>query len=93
MRSTQQFSITLPLDMAQMVREKVQNGGYASESEVIREGLRALRERDAIVERWLQNDVAPAVDAHRANPERAAPLAEAGARLELMMTQDGMKAR
>jgi len=40
MRSTQQLSITLPNEMAQLVRAKVAAGEYASESEVIRDGLR-----------------------------------------------------
>jgi antitoxin ParD1/3/4 len=93
MRSTQQFSITLPLEMARMVQDKVKNGGYASESEVIREGLRALRERDAIVERWLTEDVAPAHDAHRANPARARPLAEASQRLENLMSIEVSQSR
>ena len=43
MRTTQQFSITLPHEMAEMVRTKVESGEYASESEVIRDGLRALQ--------------------------------------------------
>lgn len=34
MRTTQQFSITLPNDMAEIVKAKVQAGEYASESEV-----------------------------------------------------------
>lgn len=68
MRSTRQMSITLPVDMARMVKEKVAQGGYASESEVIREGLRALQERDAVVERWLRDQVGPAYDEAHANP-------------------------
>jgi len=43
MRTTQQFSNTLPHQMPQMVRSEVQSGGYASESEVIRDVLRALQ--------------------------------------------------
>ena len=35
MRTTQQMSITLPNDMANVVKSKVQAGEYASESEVI----------------------------------------------------------
>jgi antitoxin ParD1/3/4 len=85
MRSTQQMSITLPLEMARLVREKVTAGGYASESEVIREGLRALQERDQIVERWLHETVAPTYDAYKANPERAQPLAVVSARLNAFM--------
>ena len=42
MRSTQQFSITLPNQMAEALRAKVAAGEYATESEVIRDGLRVL---------------------------------------------------
>jgi putative addiction module CopG family antidote len=70
MRSTQQMSITLPVEMARMVKQKVTHGGYASESEVIREGLRALQERDSVVERWLHEQVAPAYDAMQADPSQ-----------------------
>jgi Arc/MetJ-type ribon-helix-helix transcriptional regulator len=48
-RTTQQFSITLPLDMAEAVGRQVKSGAYASVSEVVRD----LFERDAAVERWL----------------------------------------
>ena len=71
MRSTQQFSITLPGEMADMVRTKVASGEYASESEVIRDGLRALQAREKAVERWLREQVIPAHDAIKADPKRA----------------------
>jgi putative addiction module CopG family antidote len=48
-RSTQQFRITLPNDMADAVRAKVASGEYATESEVIRDGLRALLARDQAI--------------------------------------------
>jgi len=35
------MSITLPNELAVAVREKVASGEYASESEVVRDGLRA----------------------------------------------------
>ena len=41
MRTTQQFSITLPNEMANVVKAKVQAGEYATESEVIRDGPRS----------------------------------------------------
>lgn len=50
MMTTRRLSITLPLDMAESLRAKVRSGEYASESEVIREGLRTLLARDAAVE-------------------------------------------
>lgn len=71
MRSTRQLSVTLPHEMAEMVRTKVESGEYASESEVIRDGLRILRSRDQAVEHWLREHVAPAYDATKADPSRA----------------------
>ena len=93
MRTTQQMSITLPLEMAQIVKEKVASGSYASESEVIREGIRALQERDAAVERWLRQEVGPTYDAHKANPDKASPLAEVQARLDAFMEAAEQKSR
>ena len=93
MRTTQQMSITLPLEMAQIVKEKVANGSYASESEVIREGLRALQERDAAVERWLREEVGPTYDAHKANPGKASPFPEVAVRLEAFMDAAEQKSR
>ncbi|MET3592894.1 putative addiction module CopG family antidote [Mesorhizobium shonense] len=70
MRTTQPLTITLPRDLAQMVKDKVSSGKYASESEVIRDGLRTLAARDAALERWLLEDVVPTLEDARARPER-----------------------
>jgi antitoxin ParD1/3/4 len=77
MRTTQPLTITLPLEMAQMVKAKVTSGEYATESEVIRDGLRTLAARDAAVEKWLREEVVPTYDEMKAHPERAIPLDEA----------------
>lgn len=71
MRTTQSLSITLPIEMAEMVKSKVASGEYASESEVIRDGLRTLLARDAAIEKWLVEEVVPAYDELKAHPERA----------------------
>jgi len=71
MRTTQQFSITLPNEMADAVRSKGAVGEYATESEVIRDGLRVLMARDRVVEKWLLEQVGPAYDALKADPARA----------------------
>jgi len=81
MRTTQQFSITLPNEMANIIKAKVADGEYATESEVIRDGLRALMARDRAVESWLHQEVGPAFDALKANPERAIPVDQVRARL------------
>lgn len=74
MRSTQQFSVTLPNEMAAQVRARVASGEYASESEVIRDGLRALQARDRAVESWLRNEALPSYDAYKADPKRGLSL-------------------
>jgi len=71
MRTTQQFSITLPNEMANAVKSKVEAGEYASESEVIRDGLRTLMARDRAVDDWLRQQVGPSFDAIKADPSRA----------------------
>jgi antitoxin ParD1/3/4 len=81
MRTTQQFSITLPNEMADVVKAKVMAGEYATESEVIRDGLRALMARDRAVESWLRDQVGPAYDALKADPSRAVTADHVRARL------------
>lgn len=81
MRTTQQFSITLPNEMADIVKSKVATGEYATESEVIRDGLRSLMARDHAVETWLLGQVGAAYDALKAEPARAVTVAGVRARL------------
>lgn len=75
------MSITLPNEMARLIRSKVEAGEYASESEVIRDGLRILLARDRVVEDWLRDRVAPAYDALKANPSRAVSVRDVRAML------------
>ena len=81
MRTTQQLSITLPNEMAEAVKSKVATGEYATESEVIRDGLRALLARDRAVESWLHEQVGPAYDALKADPARAVTIDDVRASL------------
>ena len=71
MRTTRQLSITLPNGMADALRERVASGDYASESEVVRDGLRALFAQEKAVESWLRTEIAEAYDELRADPSRA----------------------
>jgi putative addiction module CopG family antidote len=81
MRSTQQFSITLPNEMADVIKAKVAAGEYATESEVIRDGLRTLLARDRAVEAWLLEQVVPAAQALKADPGRTLSAEQARERL------------
>lgn len=87
MRTTRQMSVTLPHEMADLVRAKVVSGEYASESEVIREGLRALAARDRAVEAWLREKVAPAYDRLQADPDSALTPDEVRSRLASLRHQ------
>ena len=82
-RTTRQLSITLPNAMADAVKQRVEAGEYASESEMVRDGLRSLIARDEAVERWLHGQVAQTYDAVSADPTRTRTLAEVRARLAL----------
>ncbi len=81
MRATQQLSITLPNEMAAHVRARVLSGEYASESEVIRDGLRSLQAREKAIDSWLSGHAAPAFDALAADPTRGHSLDEVRAAL------------
>jgi antitoxin ParD1/3/4 len=85
MRTTQSLSITLPHEMAQMVKAKVTSGEYATESEVIRDGLRTLAARDAVVEQWLRNEVMPTLEAVKADPSALVDADEAWKQLSAHM--------
>jgi putative addiction module CopG family antidote len=82
MRTTKQLSITLPNELAEVVRAKVASGEYATESEVIRDGLRVLMARDRAVEQWLRDQVGPAYDRLVADPSRAVTADHVLARLK-----------
>lgn len=66
-------TISLPDEHAAFIDAKVKDGSFASASEVVRAGLRALKERDAAVEKWLMQEVAPVYDAMEADPDRGTP--------------------
>lgn len=63
MPDTEKRTFSLPPEHAAFIDAKVKSGSYASASEVVRAGLRALQERDEAVERWLREKVAPTYDA------------------------------
>ena len=72
-RSAEKRTFSLPVEQASYINSLVASGAYASASEVVRAGLRALQERDAAVERWLREEVVPVYDAMQADPARGIP--------------------
>ena len=70
MSTTAKRTVSLPVEHSAFIEAKVASGDYASASEVVRAGLRALQERDAAIERWLREEVAPVHDAMKSDPSR-----------------------
>lgn len=70
MTNVEKRTISLPAEHAEFIDAKVASGDYASASEVVRAGLRALQERDAAIEKWLREEVAPTYDAYKADPSK-----------------------
>lgn len=68
MSTTQHLSITLPGDLADKVRHEVASGRYASESDVLSEGVRALIAREEPIESWLRHEVMSAYRALQSDP-------------------------
>ena len=60
MQSAEKLSITLPPEMANFIRQKVDSGLYGSNSEIIREALRGMMERERRLE-WLDTAIARGV--------------------------------
>ena len=76
MQNMQRFSITLPLDLAEAIERKVKSGAYGSVSEVVRDGVCALLERDTAVEQWLREEVIAGHQEYLADPSQGVPAEE-----------------
>ena len=74
-------TVSLPSEQSRYIDQLVDSGTYASASEVVRAGLRALEERDSAVERWLRTEVVQAYDELEADPSSAIPAEEVFAEL------------
>lgn len=64
-------TVTVPAEDADFIDAQVENGAYASTTDVIRAGLVALKDQDEAIEDWLHNVVGPTYDAIKADPSRA----------------------
>src|SRR5688572_22277322 len=68
------FSLTE--EQAKFIDAKVAAGGFATGSEVVRDGLRGMQEHDEAIKRWLEEEVVPTLRKLDADPSRARPLDE-----------------
>ena len=62
-------TFSLPHEHMAFIDEQVESGHFASASEVIRAGIRALQQHHTAVERWLETEVAATYDKLMAAPD------------------------
>ncbi|MCD2177019.1 ribbon-helix-helix domain-containing protein [Rhizobium sp. C1] len=81
MSRTRALTIELPEEMADMIAEKVRSGEYQSESDVVVDGLLSLVLDDgphqAEIDRWIETEMVPMLEAIDADPSLLIPLEEA----------------
>jgi Arc/MetJ-type ribon-helix-helix transcriptional regulator len=83
-----QISLTITDEAAiEFVCSTVRNGEYASESDVIHEGLKALKEESEERERWEREVLLPAHDRLMADPSSAIPIEQVERNLEARRRQ------
>jgi putative addiction module CopG family antidote len=73
MSAQRQSDVSLPPEMAEAVGAKIKSGAYASASDVICDGVRALLARDAAIEKWLVEEVAAGHREYLDDPSRGVP--------------------
>ena len=90
MDSTTRFEIELPQELAEVVRERVASGRYASESDLFADSVSRLAEEDEF-DPAIDAILAAGYDEWRANPGGGIPIEEAGRWLEEQRALRGAK--
>ena len=76
------LTITLSDDMARAIDAKVAAGEFATESDVVRQGLETLLADDAAIEDWLRGEVVASCREMAADPHRGIPIDDVVSRIE-----------
>lgn len=76
-----QFNITLPEDLARLVRDKIESGEYADVNDVIVDGLRTLQDENLPLEAWLRDEAALGYRDYKNDPTTGLTPDEASAAL------------
>ena len=82
------LNITLPADLAAFVQARVASGQYANESEVIRDGIEELIDREKPLPDWLRTEAAAAYDEWKAKPAEVSSVQEVRARFHARWNSD-----
>ncbi len=71
MNANVSIKVTLPADLAEAMRLKVEAGEYNSAEDMLQAGLRSLLDRDRSLESWLREDIVAGHAEYLADPEKA----------------------
>ncbi len=82
-----QLQITLSDEELAIVRQKVSNGEFASESEVVSEGIALIHENDLSFEQWVRAVALPAHARFEADPSTGMTVEQVRAQLAADLEQ------
>lgn len=75
-------TVSLSVEQGEYIDRLVESGQYGSASEVVRAGIRALKQHDDAVEHWLRTEVVETYDRMKAGTERMIPADQVFAELK-----------
>jgi antitoxin ParD1/3/4 len=78
---------SLTAEQAAFIDRKVASGEYASGSEVVRSGLREMQEHDAVIEKWLHEEVIPTYERWKAGKEKTRSAQEVFDEIQAMLEE------
>jgi antitoxin ParD1/3/4 len=87
MPETVKRTFSLTAEQSAFIDQQVERGAYATASEVVRDGLRELQEHDAVIEKWLRDEVMPTLERMDADPSRGIPAEKVRKHLEEVFEQ------
>ena len=76
MNKPERLDIELPPDLAEAVRARVASGDYASASEMVREGLELLADRERAIDPAIGAELASGFDSWKAAPADVRSIAD-----------------
>lgn len=88
---SKKLTIEISDDLANFAQAKVAAGDYASVDEAVAAGVRNLQEHDAMIDRWLRDEVMPTYERWKAGLEKTYTADEVFDKLENRIRERGAR--
>lgn len=85
-------TVQIPDDLAEFAQAKVAAGEFASVDEAIAAGVQALRSHDALIDRWVREEVLPSYERWVAEGKPVLTEDEVDAAVEAAIVESARKA-